>query len=177
MPGLFPERLSGDSFKSRGMAMSPWMPPTFLWVAYEGLLGFEPKLEGLRVNPHLPNEWNWVGARDVSVMGGKLSLFYYRRRLHATMAVGSRSKCEVYQEGVTRYVEGEGAFYVAMREGRRVVMFIGTDVAGRYTLRMYPPLVASEETREVALREGAGTLITFHLPAPLSSSQPRVAIQ
>jgi hypothetical protein len=34
VPGLFPERLSGQSFKSRGMTMSPWMPPTFLWLAY-----------------------------------------------------------------------------------------------------------------------------------------------
>jgi hypothetical protein len=169
VPGLFPERLSGDHFKSRGMAMSPWMPPTYLWLAYEGLLGFEPTLEGLGVNPHLPDEWNWVGAKDVPVMGGKLSLFYHRRRLHVTMAVRSRSKCEVYEEDVSRYVECDAPFFVAMREGRRAVIFIGTDVAGTYTLRVAPPLVAAEEKREIALRAGSGSLLSFRMVGSTNS--------
>jgi glycogen debranching enzyme len=172
VPGMFPERLSGDSFKSRGMAMSPWMPPTYLWLTYEGLLGFEPALEGLGVNPHVPDDWSWVGARDVPVMGGRLSLFYYRRRLHVTMAVKSRSKCEVYEEDVSRYVESDAPFFVAMRDGRQIVVFVGTDEAGKYKVKIHPPLVASEETREIALREGASTVLSLRLPAMARSPQP-----
>ena len=88
-----------------------------------------------------------------------------------------RAICELFAEEGAAVVIAEKnpetgkqtAQHITRSGGR--AHFIGTDVAGRYTLRMYPPLVASEETREVALREGAGTLITFHLPAPLSSSR------
>jgi glycogen debranching enzyme len=161
VPGEFPERLSGDTFKSRGMAMSPWMPPTYVWLAYEGLLGFEPRVEGLRVNPHLPDDWSWVGARDVPVMGGKLSFFYYRRRLHSTMAVGSRSKSRVYDEDVTRHVDCDAPFYVALRHGTDISVFLGTDEAGTFSAVVRPPLVDSELRLSVALREGAGKLFAL----------------
>ena len=163
VPGEFPERLSGETFKSRGMAMSPWMPPTYVWLMYEGLLGFEPRLEGLRVNPHIPDDWSWVGARDVPVMGGKLSLFYYRRRLHATMSLGSRSKSRVYDEDVTRFVECDAPFYVALREGNEVSLFVGTDAGGTYTVKVREPLVASDSRSSVVLREGGGKLISLSL--------------
>ncbi len=161
VPGLFPERLSGDSFKSRGMAMSPWMPPTYIWLVYEGLLGFEPTLEGLRINPHVPDDWSWVGARDVPVMGGKLSLFYHRRKLHVTTAVTSRSKVEIYDEDVTRYIESDAPFCVAMRHGKQAVAFVGTSAAGTYHLKLSPPLVANEEQHKIALPKGGSRLFTF----------------
>jgi glycogen debranching enzyme len=164
VPGLFPERLSGDSFKSRGMAMSPWMPPTYLWLVYEGLLGFEPTLEGLRINPHVPTEWSWVGARDVPVMGGKLSMFYHRRRLHVTMAVASRSKTEVYDEDVTRYVECDAPFYVAMRRGQHAVVFVATAAAGAFHVKILPALAGAEERHRVSLPQGGNRMLTFRLP-------------
>jgi glycogen debranching enzyme len=163
MPGLFPERLSGDTFKSRGMAMSPWMPPTYLWLTYEGLLGFEPTVEGIRINPHLPNDWSWVGAKDVPVMGGRLSLFYHRRRLHATMAVGSRGRCEIYDEDVSRYVASDAPFCVAMRKDHKAVIFVGTDRAGGFQLKIQPPLVPVEETRAVQLAQGAGRMFNLRI--------------
>jgi glycogen debranching enzyme len=170
VPGLFPERLSGDSFKSRGMAMSPWMPPTYLWLTYEGLLGLEPALEGLRINPHIPNEWTWVGAKDVPVMGGRLSMFCHRRRLYTTMAVGSRAKCEVFEEDVSRFVESDAPFAVAMRNGSRAVVFVGTDAAGSYNLRISPPLVAAEERHKISLPEGGSKLIAIRLPKSAARS-------
>ena len=154
VPGEFPERLSGETFKSRGMAMSPWMPPTYVWLAYEGLLGFEPSLTGLHINPHIPDDWSWVGARDVPVMNGKLSMFYYRRRLHATVPVGSKSKTVVYEEDVSRYIECDAPFSVAMSEARSAVVFVATDIAGTFTLRIMPPLVAAEQTHTIVLRDG-----------------------
>jgi glycogen debranching enzyme len=158
VPGEFPERLSGETFKSRGMAMSPWMPPTYVWLAYEGLLGFEPSLTGLRINPHIPDDWSWVGVRDVPVLNGKLSMFYYRRRLHATMPVGSKSKTVVYEEDVSRFVECDAPFSVAMREGDSSVVFVATDAAGTFTLRIQPPLVGEEQAYTVELREGGSKL-------------------
>jgi len=175
VPGLFPERLSGDSFKSRGMAMSPWMPPTYLWLVYEGLLGFEPTVDGLRINPHVPSEWSWVGARDVPVMGAKLSMFYHRRRLHVTMNVASRSKCEVYEEDVTRHVDCDAPFYVALRKGDRVAVFVATDVAGTFELKVRPPLSDSEERHRVSLPEGGNRLMTLRMPVAGPTLEESVA--
>jgi glycogen debranching enzyme len=158
VPGEFPERLSGETFKSRGMAMSPWMPPTYVWLAYEGLLGLEPSLAGLRINPHLPDDWSWVAASDVPVMNGKLSFFYYRRRLHATMPVGSKSKTVIYDEDVSRFIECDAPFSVALREGDAGVVFVATDTAGTFSLRIKPPLVAAEEKHTVVLRDGSSKL-------------------
>jgi hypothetical protein len=165
VPGQFPERLSGDSFKSRGMAMSPWMPPTYMWLTYEGLLGFEPSLAGLRINPHVPDEWSWVGARDVPVMGTKLSMFYHRRRLHTTMAVASRSKVDVYDEDVTRYVTCDAPFCVALRSGRTAVVFVATDAPGTFELTVHPPLAQSAQTHRISLRAGGNRLLDVRIPA------------
>jgi len=159
VPGLFPERLSGNSFKSRGMTMSPWMPPTYLWLAYEGLLGFEPHVRGLRVNPHLPSDWKWVGARNVHVGGSQMSCFYYRRTLFTTMPVATRSRSEVFDEDVTRHIASDAPFSVAMRGGSRTAVFLGTDEPGTYRVTIMPPLVRSDEEHVVELRAGDAKLI------------------
>jgi hypothetical protein len=91
-------------------------------------------------------------------MNGKLSLFYYRRRLHATMPVGSKSKTVVYEEDVSRFIECDAPFSVAMREGDAAVVFVATDSAGTFTLRIKPPLVSGEQLHTVELRDGGSRL-------------------
>lgn len=161
MPGLFPERLSGETFKSRGMAMSPWVPPTYLWLAYEGLLGFEPSPDGLRINPHLPNDWKWVGVRDVPIMGTIMSCFYYRRTLYASIPVASRSQCVVMDEDVSRYIESDAPFAVALADEAQTLVFVATDHAGTFALRIKPPL--AEEAQEQTLTLAAGDARLFKL--------------
>jgi len=159
MPGLFPERLSGDTFKSRGMAMSPWMPPTYLWLAYEGLLGFEPSPDGLRVNPHLPDDWKWVGVRDVPIMGTTMSCFYHRRTLYSSIPVASRSRCVVLDEDVSRYIESNAPFAVALADERQTLVFAATDHVGTFSLRIKPPLVAVARDETLTLAAGDARLI------------------
>ncbi|MBV8460945.1 MAG: hypothetical protein JO009_08655 [Candidatus Eremiobacteraeota bacterium] len=159
MPGLFPERLSGDTFKSRGMAMSPWMPPTYLWLAYEGPLGFEPSPDGLRINPHLPDDWKWIGVRGVPIMGTTMSCFYYRRTLYASIPVASRSRCVVLDEDVSRHVQSDAPFYVALADEREILVFIATDQAGTFSVRINPPLVPEATEESVTLAAGAARLI------------------
>jgi hypothetical protein len=161
VPGLFPERLSGETFKSRGMAMSPWMPPTYIWLMLEGLLGFEPTADGLRVNPHLPSDWKWVGARDVPVRGEHMSCFYHRRTLYTTMPVQSRSKCRLLDEDVTRYVESDAPFVLALRDAERAFAFVGTADPGLYRVTVKPPLARNAQTYEVALRAGDAKVLTL----------------
>ncbi len=159
MPGLFPERLSGDTFKSRGMAMSPWMPPTYLWLAYEGPLGFEPSPDGLRINPHLPDDWKWVGARDVPIMGTTMSCFYYRRTLYASIPVASRSRCVVLDEDVSRHIESDAPFAVALADERQTLVFVATDQPGTFDLRINPPLVDTARAETLSLSAGEARLI------------------
>ncbi|MBC5805273.1 MAG: hypothetical protein DLM53_02400 [Candidatus Eremiobacter antarcticus] len=159
MPGLFPERLSGETFKSRGMAMSPWVPPTYLWLAYEGLLGFEPSPDGLRVNPHIPHDWRWVGVRNVPIMGTSMSCFYYRRTLYSSIPVASRGDVVVLDEDVSRHIVSNAPFSVALSDHEHTLVFVGTDEAGTYELRIEPPLVELAQTHALTLNAGDARLI------------------
>ncbi|MDQ6781746.1 MAG: hypothetical protein M3Z37_11425 [Candidatus Eremiobacteraeota bacterium] len=163
VPGLFPERLSGETFKSRGMAMSPWMPPTYLWLAYEGLLGLEPSPDGLRVNPHVPSEWKWIGVRGVPLMGTALTCFYYRRTLYSSIPVASRGDCVVMDEDVTRHIESNAPFAVALGDERQALVFVATDQAGTFEVHVKPPLVEESETHTVTLAAGDARLIKLRV--------------
>ncbi len=65
VPGEFPERFHGEDFKSRGMTLSPWMPPTYIWLAVEGLFGFYFEFEKIKVNPSLPENWKWIAVKNL----------------------------------------------------------------------------------------------------------------
>ncbi len=90
VPGQFPERLHGETFVSRGMAMSPWMPPTYLWLGIEGLLGVGASHEGLEVNPCIPSSWKWIAVKDLLYRGERVSAFFYDGVLYATQPIRSR---------------------------------------------------------------------------------------
>jgi len=77
VPGEFPERLHEETLKSRGMPMSLWMPPTYLWLAVEGLLGVQPSLDGLKMNPALPENRNWIAVKNVPYRQGRVSALVY----------------------------------------------------------------------------------------------------
>ncbi|HLJ83719.1 MAG TPA: hypothetical protein VKT51_06060, partial [Candidatus Eremiobacteraceae bacterium] len=163
MPGLFPERLSGETFKSRGMAMSPWMPPTYLWLAFEGLLGLEPSPDGVRVNPHVPQDWKWIGARDIPIMGTSLTCFYHRRTLYASVPIASRGDCVVLDEDVSRYVESDAPFVAALKDERQTLVFVGTDRFGTFDVHLKPPLVDEPERQTITLDAGDSRLIRVRL--------------
>ncbi|HXW51525.1 MAG TPA: amylo-alpha-1,6-glucosidase [Candidatus Acidoferrales bacterium] len=159
MPGMFPERLSGETFKSRGMAMSPWMPPTYLWLAYEGPMGLEPSPDGLRVNPHLPSDWKWIGVRELPTMGTTLTCFYYRRTLYSSIPVASRGHCVVLNEDVSRSITSNITFAVALADERETLVFLATDREGTFEYTLHPPIVPATETNTVTLAAGEARLL------------------
>ncbi len=73
-PGQFPEWYHGDVLVSRGMSMSPWMPPTYLWLMIEGLLGLHVEPDRLSITPHLPAGWEAAGIGGLRVHGRPLSV-------------------------------------------------------------------------------------------------------
>jgi glycogen debranching enzyme len=80
VPGQFSEWFDGDSLVNRGMRLSPWEAPRYLWAAVEGLCGvsLRPAPEGPSVQPSLPPQWRWVGLRALPYHGRHFSYFAAR---------------------------------------------------------------------------------------------------
>jgi hypothetical protein len=101
VPGQFSEWFDGETLINRGMRLSPWEPPRFLWAVLEGAMGLgiqipAPKPEGngelhklragtieaLRsqeqISPVVPEKWQWFALRNVPMGGSRLSYFAVR---------------------------------------------------------------------------------------------------
>jgi hypothetical protein len=147
VPGEFPEWLDGDSLESLGMAMSPWMPPTYLWLGIEGLAGVsahvrtreegslsghgpepeqEPEQEpGLEVNPNLPAGWRWLVVRNLPYQGERISFFVCDRTLYTTRRVASRLPQQVFQHDESdEVVADDGLWVVALDSPRQAVLLV-----------------------------------------------------
>jgi glycogen debranching enzyme len=124
VPGQFSEWFDGESLINRGMRLSPWEPPRYLWAAIEGACGLviaggvlgntsgkplvvgEPSFE---VAPIMPSAWRWLGARRVPLGGNYYSYFAMRdgRKFHV-FADGHLSvdgELEIYEEDVTDRID------------------------------------------------------------------------
>jgi Bacterial alpha-L-rhamnosidase 6 hairpin glycosidase domain len=77
VPGQFSEWFDGESLVNRGMRLSPWEPPRYLWAAVEGICGVmvRPYPELPRVQLLLPMDWKWVGLRNLAYQGRSISYF------------------------------------------------------------------------------------------------------
>ncbi|MGH2344548.1 MAG: MGH1-like glycoside hydrolase domain-containing protein, partial [Chloroflexota bacterium] len=60
VPGQFSEWFDGESLVNRGMRLSPWEPPRFLWAAVEGVCGIVLQPGKPKINPLVPAHWCWV---------------------------------------------------------------------------------------------------------------------
>lgn len=58
--GEFAEYFDGATGVNRGMHLSPWVAPTFLWAVLEGLLGLTWEGGEPRFAPHFPADWQEV---------------------------------------------------------------------------------------------------------------------
>lgn len=91
-PGEFPEYFNGDDLKQRGHPRSTFIHGSYLWTAWEGLLGLNPQVTGLEVNPQLPAGWGWVALSRLSYRGAPLTLLAVRtgRTLYTTARVKTK---------------------------------------------------------------------------------------
>ena len=132
VPGQFSEWFDGESLANRGMRLSPWEPPRFLWAAVEGVCGLV-LLPGVpRVNPLMPDGWNWVALRDVPYHGQAFSYFIVREsergaRIYATAAIDSDWHTEIYSADVSDdvWIYAKDAIAVALRRDEGLVVLIG----------------------------------------------------
>jgi hypothetical protein len=80
VPGQFSEWSDGQTLVNRGMRLSPWDSPRFLWAAVEGLAGIKISRNGITLDPKIPAEWLWLRVNNVVYRDGELSYFLARLR-------------------------------------------------------------------------------------------------
>jgi hypothetical protein len=132
VPGEFPEWFDGETFESRGMAMSPWMPPTYLWLGVEGLCGvaagdITPTAVQMTIAPNIPKQWQWLSMRNLPYRGERVSFFWHQGMLHTTHAVSSPLPQVVYTRDVSDEVavdSGDGLVVTALErdEGTTILL-------------------------------------------------------
>lgn len=165
-PGQFPERLDGERPVSRGMALSPWMPPTYVWLVVEGLFGIRPTWRGtLRVEPSLPPGWGWAALRDLPFRGRQVTILLHEGRVYATAEVEGPWPAERYDEDLSHRVQGdvpavllvrpgEALLWVASAEEREVCLQL-PELGGEVPLQLTTRLRAGE-AQLLRFRTGAG---------------------
>lgn len=173
VPGEFPERLHGESFVSRGMTMSPWMPPTYLWLGVEGVLGVNVTLTDLEITPVIPPAWRWIAVENLLVKGERVNAFLYDGILYSSRAVKSGFPLTVGVP-VPVSVDNPSMTALALRVHEEIILFVASDepAAGRVTVEAGP--VALQE--DVSLQAGGAALYRFSAEASVSrSSSPAAA--
>ncbi len=158
VPGEFPERLHGETFESRGMTMSPWMPPTYLWLGVEGLLGVKPMLDGLEINPAIPPAWKWIAVNRLLYQGKQVSAFLYERILYSTHGIQSTHKTKVGTL-VNTASNNPGIFTLGLALGDETVLFVAADEA--VTGRVMIEHAQGAKWQEVVLKAGEALLFKF----------------
>ena len=131
VPGEFSEWFDGETLVNRGMRLSPWEPPRFLWAAVEGVCGFTLSPETPRINPLMPPTWRWVGLRRLPYHGEELSYFAVRQdgkiNVFATCEVETKNDAHEYEEDITDsiVVLAANASTIALRRGSQMMIMVG----------------------------------------------------
>jgi hypothetical protein len=169
VPGEFPEWFDGETFESRGMAMSPWMPPTYLWLGVEGLAGVTPTAGQPAIAPNLPESWRWLSMRNLPFRGGRLSFFWHQGTLHTTHPSSGPLPQVLYARDVTDEVvvdpdEGTAPIALESDEGVTILLAATREFDGVVRLR--------GRRRSIRLSSGEAVLIEWNKEAAEGMEQP-----
>ncbi|HEY7833457.1 MAG TPA: hypothetical protein VIG30_07815 [Ktedonobacterales bacterium] len=151
VPGQFSEWFDGESLVNRGMRLSPWEAPRFLWAAVEGICGVQlrPEPEPPVIQPLLPMEWKWVALRNLPYHGQHLS--YFAARLGAPGPGAEQSQAQATAQDQALILQLYASGPAQMTKGQVVDLF-AEDVSER--VRVY-----NEALRVVALARPGEVLI------------------
>lgn len=141
VPGQFSEWFDGESLVNRGMRLSPWEPPRYLWAAIEGACGLtlHDSPRKVQVAPLMPSGWRWLGLSRLPLHGREVSYFVMRdqSRFHvfATAKLEVAGDLEVYDEDVTDQIErlDPDVVVLALRRGDEKLVCIGSTLDVAYT--------------------------------------------
>jgi len=131
VPGQFSEWLHGETLVNRGMMLSPWFPPRYLWAAIEGAAGLDLSGDEPKCEPCLSPGWRWLGVRRLCFRGRFVSWFAVRTetlRLYGTFRFANALQYEAYDADVTdEYLafHEDDVSSVVLRRRDRIVLFFG----------------------------------------------------
>ncbi|TAM59623.1 hypothetical protein EPN52_07280 [bacterium] len=131
VPGQFSEWFDGESLTNRGMRLSPWEPPRYLWAAIEGMCGIN-LLRSRHYEPMIPSEWSWLAIANLPLCGSCLTWFAARieGRLQFFSAgePAPRDARRHYRDDVTTQVRSlnENAEVVALRKRGELLLCVGS---------------------------------------------------
>ncbi len=168
VPGQFPERMHGENFVSRGMALSPWMPPTYLWLAIEGLAGVNHAEGRLEISPCIPRAWQWLALSNMPWKGITVTAVLFDDTLYANLPVESTFPVRVGTLVESR-ADSDSIFSVCMRVGDELCLFVASDERAVSFVRIRGEHIALD--RHVSLDAGEGRMLK--IPASEWSPVPR----
>jgi len=138
VPGQFGEYFDGESLINRGMRLSPWEPPRFLWAAIEGVCGLMLTTGRPRVKPLVPATWKWLALKRLPYHGAEITYFVTRERgtfhLSATADLESEFETERYDTDVSAAVQvlSDDVAVVALERHGEISILVG-NIAERTT--------------------------------------------
>ncbi len=175
VPGQFSEWFDGDSLANRGMRLSPWEPPRFLWAAIEGVCGLTLSGDVPQINPLVPEDWKWLALRRLRHHGQEIAYFAVRVKgsfqLFTTCEVDTDHPHYVYERDISDRVPmfSRASRAVAFERDREIVVFVGNagyvtinvpmdlssilDQSAKYHTRIYNSERDDWETDEVLARK------------------------
>lgn len=155
VPGQFSEWFDGESLVNRGMRLSPWEPPRYLWAAIEGACGLNltdaPK--HIRVAPLMPSGWRWLGVRRLPLFGREVSYFvirdHARFRVFSNTSLDVEGDLETFEEDVSDRIErlDPDMEVIAFRRGQEWLICIGSTLNVAYTFPLSLTRLVDEQRR------------------------------
>ncbi len=131
VPGQFSEWFDGESLINRGMRLSPWEPPRFLWAAVEGVCGLMLTPDRPRINPLIPAAWKWVALRQLRYHGRDVTYFVGRHgehlHIYSDCDVQTLHHKELYDEDISTQVRAYAitSEVVALRRANEIMVLVG----------------------------------------------------
>ena len=153
VPGQFSEWFDGESLVNRGMRLSPWEPPRYLWAAITGacglFIGRAPKT--YRVDPLMPSGWTWLGVRALRLAGRDVTYFAARSRgkfmFFTTGPIEADGAVEMYAQDVSDDVNRyhSDVEIVALRRDHDVLLCIGSVSLAAHTFPLSLRVLLEDE--------------------------------
>jgi glycogen debranching enzyme len=134
VPGQFSEWMDGQTLVNRGMRLSPWEAPRFLWATIEGAVGLQATGSGATLDPHLPPEWRWLRVHHLPYRDQCLSFFLARQddemHLYTCDRIGGTIARHGYAEELPHGVETitTGVSLTAFRRDGEVLICVGNSL-------------------------------------------------
>lgn len=153
VPGQFGEYFDGESLINRGMRLSPWEPPRFLWAAIEGVCGVSLTTGALQVNPLVPPSWKWLALKRLPYHGGEITYFAVREgagfQISATGAIETDHSIDRYDEDVSPnvHVFSRDVVVVALRRRDEICVLVGNVAAQSVTAALTLATILDPQSR------------------------------